>query len=523
MKIALRVDRTNLRRWHLRLAERLAGRERAWVSFQFVEGEQSEARANTLRLFQIETTLFGLGRAGVSERIGVEDLNRFARRGASEPDLVIDLASSPLPLGRGVWRVECDGAGLDDGLLSAILARRAPEARIVTEAGVVACARPGAERMGLAKATFEEMLERAATLIACALDGAGAAELPALADETTSAAAPLAFSAKALAKTALARVKQRAMRVVYAKLFHAPHWRVGWRRQRAQGAAGGLGGGWSDLPDDGRRFYADPFPIEWRGRSFLFVEDFEHAKGKGVISVVEFGPNGPIGAPRPVLERPEHLSYPFVFERDGEMWMIPESGGAGTIDLYRATNFPDGWKHEATLVDGVVASDATIVEWQGRFWMFATVRDGGGSYCDALHLWSAPDFRGPWTPHAKNPVLIDIASARPAGRMAILEGSLFRPVQDCREGYGAALGLARVDRLDEGGFAQTVETILRPGAEWPGRRLHTFNAAGGFEFIDGSAFAPRWAALRRPAKAALDRRAKPFPRAARRAVVSPAD
>ena len=33
----------------------------------------------------------------------------------------------------------------------------------------------------------------------------------------------------------------------------------------------------------------------------------------------------------------------------------------------------------------------------------ATVQDGGGSYSDALHVWSAPDLRGPWTPHRRNP------------------------------------------------------------------------------------------------------------------------
>jgi hypothetical protein len=129
--------------------------------------------------------------------------------------------------------------------------------------------------------------------------------------------------------------------------------------------------------------------------------------------------------------------------------------------------------------------------------MFATVRDGG-SFSDALWLWSAPDFRGPWTAHPRNPVLIDMASARPAGRMFVAGGALYRPAQDCRACYGAALTLARVDRLDEGGFSQTIESIVRPGGEWPGRRLHTFNSAGGFEFVDGSAFAPRWAALRRP-------------------------
>ena len=287
--------------------------------------------------------------------------------------------------------------------------------------------------------------------------------------------------------------------------------------RRTGGSAGGAeragfaeGGGWTDLPDDGRRFYADPFPVVWRGRMFLFVEEFEHALGKGVISAVEFGPHGPLGRPQRVLERPVHLSYPNVFERDGEMWMIPESGAAGTIDLYRALDFPLRWTLDRKLVGGVFASDATLVEQDGRWWMFATVQDGGGAFSDALWLWSAPDFRGPWTAHRRNPVLIDIATARPAGRMFRRNGALYRPVQDCRAGYGAALGFARVDRLDEDGFAQSVERIVRPGgADWPGRRLHSYNAAGGFEFIDGSALAPRWPALRRPLQMAQRRTLRP--------------
>ncbi|KAA0995553.1 formyl transferase, partial [Pseudonocardia sp. EV170527-09] len=85
-------------------------------------------------------------------------------------------------------------------------------------------------------------------------------------------------------------------------------------------------------------------------------------------------------------------------------WMVPESSASGTVDLYRATRYPGGWVKEATLLSGVVASDATLLEQGGRWWIFATLRDavpeapaGSGSYHDALCLWSAPDFRGPYT------------------------------------------------------------------------------------------------------------------------------
>jgi hypothetical protein len=144
--------------------------------------------------------------------------------------------------------------------------------------------------------------------------------------------------------------------------------------------------------------------------------------------------------------------------------------------------------------------------------MTATVRDGGGSYSDALHLWSARSFRGPWTPHRKNPVLIDTAAARPAGRVVERGERLIRPVQDCRRGYGAALALAEITRLDDNRFEQSVVSVLEPGKSWPGRRLHTVNRAGRLECIDGSAISFR------AAPAAALNRAGPLGRALRRRV-----
>ena len=488
MTILLRVDRRGVRVWHLELAQRLA--RRGAVGFRLEAGEpQTPGAAGAV--FQIETILFGLGRGGVSDRIDPLALAAFPDPGAA--DLILDFAASPLPPRPGVWRVDCDGAALEPGLLAAILGARAPIVRLVGPQGVVAAARPGSECAGLVKASFEDMLARVATLIEAALDGAAPSAPCAAPGETDVRFDAAEIAPSRWTKRALATFRRGATRAIYRALFNAPQWRVGWRPSRGAFA---LGGGWTDLPDDGRRFYADPFPVAWRGRTFLFVEEFEHALGRGIISVVEFGPDGPKGAPQPCLERPGHLSYPNVFGRDGEMWMIPESSDAGTIDLYRALDFPFRWKLESTLASGVCAGDATLIEQDGRWWMFATVRDGG-CYSDSLWLWSAPDFRGPWTPHKRNPVLIDSASARPAGRMFFARGSLYRPVQDCRAGYGAALGLARVDRLDDEGFAQTLQAVVRPGGpDWPGRRLHSFNEAGGFEFIDGSAFSPRWPALR---------------------------
>ena len=162
-----------------------------------------------------------------------------------------------------------------------------------------------------------------------------------------------------------------------------------------------------------------------------------------------------------------------------------------SVVLYRADPFPHRWVQEAVLLTDIEASDATIIQHGGTFWMFAATRDGAGSWSDMLSLFSAPDLRGPWTPHPANPVLVDQASARPAGAMVVRDGKLWRPVQDCTFGYGTGIGLAEVTRLDREGFEQNVQAVLRADPKWPGRRFHTLNRAGRIECIDGAAHSPR--------------------------------
>jgi hypothetical protein len=298
-------------------------------------------------------------------------------------------------------------------------------------------------------------------------------------------------------------VKGQAAQIA-RRLYHfccySPHWRVGWRIHDGPGVLelGHLGGvKWNVLRDSGDNFFADPFPVTWRGRTFVFFEELAHRVGKGIISAVEFGPSGPIGGVFPVIEEPWHLSYPFLIEADGELWMVPESSKSGQVTLYRCVDFPGKWERSAALLEGIEAADATIFEHRGLFYMMSAVREDLGGYSDTLAIHYAPRLAGPWREHSTRPALIDAGAARPAGAVVRNGGALWRPVQDCRRGYGLALRLARIDRLDPESFEQTFTAQIESGPPWPGGRLHTLNRAGALECIDGVAIQPKVASLRR--------------------------
>jgi hypothetical protein len=282
---------------------------------------------------------------------------------------------------------------------------------------------------------------------------------------------------------------------IFRSAFYSPHWRIGWRFVHQTSdvwSRGDLGGTpWQTLSNEPFRFFADPFPVVWDERTLLFFEDFDHRTGKGRISAINFGPSGPLGTVFPVLEQPWHLSFPYIFENGGSLWMVPESSQNRTVSLYRVDRFPSRWVKEIDLLKDIEASDSVIVPVDGMLWMFTTIPTKDNQSSDALCLFYSKSLFGPWLPHPGNPVLIDGKSARSAGPIFSRNGVLCRPVQDCGRRYGAALGLAAITQLDRSGFKQEVRTIIRPGPHWPGWRLHTLSRAGSLECIDGAAIALR--------------------------------
>ncbi|MBS1801655.1 MAG: hypothetical protein JSS95_17730 [Acidobacteria bacterium] len=231
-------------------------------------------------------------------------------------------------------------------------------------------------------------------------------------------------------------------------------------------------------------FYADPFLFEKSGRSYLFFEDYWFSSRKGVISCCVVDSNGNYSEPQVVLERNYHLSYPFLFAWQGEIYMIPETRDNGTVEMYRASDFPYSWVHEAVLMSNVAATDSTLLHHNDKWWMFTAGVLDHASPDKALFLFFADSPLGPWTTHPKNPIVFDVCHARPAGCLYFDNGQLIRPGQDCSKGYGYAAQLHRVDVLSETDYQESLLTSITP--DWvPGSRgIHTFNQSSEFRVID---------------------------------------
>jgi hypothetical protein len=284
----------------------------------------------------------------------------------------------------------------------------------------------------------------------------------------------------------LSRVAQRAVE----KVTQLEQWSLGFRFVDIEPWSGSLEG-FHRLHPPGDGFWADPFALQRSGKSYIFFEDLPDRGGRAHISVVEVDRQGRASAPTRVLERDYHLSYPFLVEDGGELYMVPESAENRTIEIYRCVDFPHRWRRERVLLDNVFAADATLHRADGRWWMFANVSANGAEIHDELHVFTSERLLDGWEPIACNPVKSDVRGARPAGRLFNQGGKLYRPAQICAPLYGSGIALQRVTRLDQRGYAEEEERRIVPAEREGLLGLHTINRAGDLSVIDAFARRPR--------------------------------
>ena len=235
-----------------------------------------------------------------------------------------------------------------------------------------------------------------------------------------------------------------------------------------------------EIPAPAGHGYADPFLMEWDGRDYLLLEDVPPG-GRGRLAAMEIAAGGEIGAPEIILEKPYHVSYPFVFRNGTDWFLIPESAENRTVELYRATA-PLKWEFEKNLFEGAMLVDTTAFHHQGVWYFFTTQVD----YGMRAYLFYAESLDGAWNYHPRNPICSDVSRSRGAGALFYRDGRLIRPAQDCSVRYGYAIVWNEVRKLSRTEYEEAAIARLEP-SWWGNGNLgtHTLNANARWEVTDG--------------------------------------
>jgi hypothetical protein len=240
-------------------------------------------------------------------------------------------------------------------------------------------------------------------------------------------------------------------------------------------------------------FWADPFVWSRDGRAFVFFEERRYRIRRGHIRAWELDQRGaPQGESFPVIEESYHLSYPYLFECDGELYMAPEKAEQRRVDIYGCVRFPDRWEKAATLMEGERLSDPTFFHHLGRWWLFCAASRGRMRVNETLMGFHADSpLAVHWTPHPGNPIVRDFSGARPAGRIQRdVMKRLLRPGQDCVRRYGYGITLNEIVELTPEHYRERCVWRVNGAATGGWRGMHHIDWHAGLLVMDAQRLIP---------------------------------
>ena len=204
-------------------------------------------------------------------------------------------------------------------------------------------------------------------------------------------------------------------------------------------------------------YYADPFIWTTPDGTWLLVEKYDYAAEVGCLCAIRVDRGG-----RPSLEVglpfAGHISFPFLFEDSGKLYMVPETCSERSVDLYECESFPAQWKYRSRILSGVDAADTVVFRHEGRWWLITSVRDNPGEQ-RYLAIYSSQGLDGEWRAHPVNRERRysdgKFGYGRNGGSIVYFNRQLLRMMQASELYYGQSLVVMEIKKLTLSEYAET--------------------------------------------------------------------
>jgi hypothetical protein len=241
-----------------------------------------------------------------------------------------------------------------------------------------------------------------------------------------------------------------------------------------------------DISDRHASLVADPFMIKNQETWYMFFEVMNQEFNLGEIGLATSNNGLEWQYQQIVLTESFHLSYPYIFQWEGDYYMIPETGEAQSIRLYKATQFPLQWNFIGNLLEGLEFLDASIVFYNNLWWLFTETSPKDQN--DTLRLYYSTNLQGKWQEHPLSPIIQHNPHiARPAGRILNLGDRLIRYTQDCFPTYGTQVRAFEITDISPETYTEkqvgSEPLLTASGKGWNKSGMHHID---GHQLNDGS-------------------------------------
>ena len=229
------------------------------------------------------------------------------------------------------------------------------------------------------------------------------------------------------------------------------------------------------------RWFADPFILKvTEDEIIVFVEECPMEKPKGILCELVLDRKTKRLKQRfVILELDTHLSYPAIIRHDGKIFVYPENGASGRLNIYEYDETKHRLINPVCILEGAVA-DATIIKHEGHYLMMAT------KYPETQQkafLFQSDSLFGPFIQVVERPIQSNRSCSRPGGNWFKIDNDLYRPAQDCSQKYGGALSLMLEENIQSEN--ESLALRLKPCKGRFNLGLHTINFHQNYCVIDG--------------------------------------
>lgn len=229
------------------------------------------------------------------------------------------------------------------------------------------------------------------------------------------------------------------------------------------------------------RWFADPFILSVSEKEIVvFVEECSIKTPKGIICELHIDRQSMRLKERYVLlERDTHLSYPAIIVEDGIVYIYPENGQSGELNMYEYDSVNHKLINPTRILNEAVA-DSTILHYGEEYYICAT------KYPDTqkgVYLYKSKSLKGPYVQCEQEPFNVGLDSSRPAGNWFVEGKTLYRPAQDCVARYGSALSLMEVS-ITGISIEEKKKLSIQPVSWRYNLGIHTLNFKDGFCVVD---------------------------------------
>jgi hypothetical protein len=197
---------------------------------------------------------------------------------------------------------------------------------------------------------------------------------------------------------------------------------------------------------------ADPF-LFVKGKTLYLFYESQRSGEKGIIRMMKTDNMNNWTTPVTVLQESFHLSFPFVFDCCGEVFMIPESQEADSIRLYKGNSDLTHFSMERVLMTkqrtvdvDFSFCDSHLLKKDGVFYLFTSV---AYNWTYHLELYYTDDFlHHDFVKHPASPIYKGNDFGRSGGSIIHLDGNYYRISQNCSKSYGGNISVHRITALD---------------------------------------------------------------------------